>query len=150
MSDARSDLKLTRFLPYVINNLAERISAGLSTLYSDEYGLTIPEWRVIANLAEHNTLNARQIVEFTTLEKSTVSRAVNNLSVRGLVSQQRTEGDNRVKDLALTDAGDTLYRSIVPRALAWERDLLEDLNSGEYRDLLHSLDKLRVRLDSMG
>ena len=149
MSDARSDLKLTRFLPYVINNLAERISAGLSTLYSDEYGLTIPEWRVIANLAEHNTLNARQIVEFTTLEKSTVSRAVNNLSARGLVSQQRTEGDNRVKDLALTDAGNTLYRTIVPRALAWERDLLEDLNSGEYRDLLHSLDKLRLRLDSM-
>lgn len=150
MSDARSDLKLSRFLPYVINNLAERISAGLSTLYSDEYGLTIPEWRVIANLAEHNTLNARQIVEFTTLEKSTVSRAVNNLSARGLVSQQRTEGDNRVKDLALTDTGDTLYRSIVPRALAWERDLLEDLNAGEYRDLLHSLYKLEVRLDSMG
>jgi DNA-binding MarR family transcriptional regulator len=150
MSDARSDLKLTRFLPYVINNLAERISAGLSVLYSDEYGLTIPEWRVIANLAEHKTLNARQIVEFTTLEKSTVSRAVNNLSARGLVSQQRTEGDNRVKDLALTDAGDTLYRSIVPRALAWEQQLLEDLNSGEYRDLLHSLDKLSVRLDSMG
>ena len=150
MSDARSDLKLTRFLPYVINNLAERISAGLSTLYSDEYGLTIPEWRVIANLAEHNTLNARQIVQFTTLEKSTVSRAVNNLSARGLVSQQRTEGDNRVKDLALTDAGETLYRSIVPRALAWERDLLEDLNAGEYRDLLHSLYKLEARLDSMG
>ena len=150
MSDARSDLKLTRFLPYVINNLAERISAGLSTLYSDEYGLTIPEWRVIANLAEHNTLNARQIVQFTTLEKSTVSRAVNNLSARGLVSQQRTEGDNRVKDLALTEAGETLYRTIVPRALAWERDLLEDLNAGEYRDLLHSLYKLEARLDSMG
>jgi DNA-binding MarR family transcriptional regulator len=150
MSGARSDLKLTRFLPYVINNLAERISAGLSTLYSDEYGLTIPEWRVIANLAEHHTLNARQIVEFTTLEKSTVSRAVNNLSARGLVSQQRTEGDNRVKDLALTDTGNTLYRTIVPRALAWERELLEDLNAGEYRDLLHSLDKLGVRLDSMG
>jgi DNA-binding MarR family transcriptional regulator len=150
MSDARSDLKLTRFLPYVINNLAERISAGLSTLYSDEYGLTIPEWRVIANLAEHRTLNARQIVEFTTLEKSTVSRAVNNLSARGLVSQQRTEGDNRVKDLALTDTGNTLYRTIVPRALAWEQELLADLNAGEYRDLLHSLDKLGVRLDSMG
>ena len=149
MSDARSDLKLSRFLPYVINNLAERISAGLSTLYSDEYGLTIPEWRVIANLAEHNTLNARQIVQFTTLEKSTVSRAVNNLSARGLVSQQRTEGDNRVKDLALTDAGNSLYRAIVPRALAWERELLEDLNAGEYRDLLHSLDKLDVRLKSM-
>ncbi len=149
MSGDRSDLKLSRFLPYVINNLAERISAGLSTLYSVEYGLTIPEWRVIANLAEHTTLNARQIVEFTTLEKSRVSRAVNNLCARGLVSQQRREGDNRTKDLALTEAGETLYRTIVPRALAWERQLLEDFNAGEYRDLLHSLDKLEARLNTM-
>ena len=149
MSVQRSDLKLSRFLPYVINNLAERISAGLSTLYRDEYGLTIPEWRVIANLAEHTTLNARQIVEFTTLEKSRVSRAVNNLSERGLVSQQRTEGDNRAKDLTLTEAGNILYRAIVPRALAWEQQLLEDLNAGEYRDLLHALDKLDARLNAL-
>jgi len=149
VSGDRSDLKLSRFLPYVINNLAERISAGLSILYREEYGLTIPEWRVIANLAEHTTLNARQIVDFTTLEKSRVSRAVNNLSAKGLVSQRRTEGDNRAKDLALTEAGDTLYRAIVPRALAWERDLLEGFGAGEYRDLLHSLDKLDARLDSM-
>ncbi|MCB2026951.1 MAG: MarR family transcriptional regulator, partial [Ottowia sp.] len=83
-SAGRTDLRLGSFLPYVLNNLAERVSAGMAGIYADEFELSIPEWRVLANLAEHGTLNARQIVEFTTMEKSKVSRAVNNLSRRGL------------------------------------------------------------------
>jgi DNA-binding MarR family transcriptional regulator len=145
----RTDLKLQAFLPYVLNNLAERVSAGLSSIYVDEYNLSIPEWRVLANLAEHRTLNARQIVEFTTMEKSKVSRAVSNLSERGLVMQRRAEGDNRAKDLSLTDDGLSLYRSIVPRVLDWERGLLAEMTSGEYRDLMYLLEKLRSRLQSM-
>lgn len=149
-SDSRTDLRLGTFLPYVLNNLAERVSAGMSGIYADEFQLSIPEWRVLANLAEHGTLNARQIVEFTTMEKSKVSRAVASLGDRGLVSQQRAEGDNRAKDLALTAAGKALYRRIVPRVLAWERDLLQELNSGEYRDLMYLLEKLGTRLKTMG
>ena len=149
-SSGRRDLRLNSFLPYVLANLAERVSDGLSHIYADEYQLTIPEWRVIANLAEHDTLNARQIVEFTTMEKSKVSRAVTNLCARGLVSQQRARGDSRAKDLALTVAGEALYREIVPRVLAWEQSLLEGLEVGEYRDLLYLLDKLGKRLQSGG
>lgn len=149
-SGGRRDLRLDSFLPYVLNNLAERVSAGLSSIYADEFQLSIPEWRVLANLAEHGTLNARQIVDFTTMEKSKVSRAVASLGARGLLSQQRAAGDSRAKDLALTAEGAALYRSIVPRVLAWERDLLEELNSGEYRDLMYLLEKLRTRVQSMG
>ena len=148
-STGRTDLKLQTFLPYVLNNLAERVSAGLSRIYVDEYQLSIPEWRVIANLAEHTTLNARQIVEFTTMEKSKVSRAVGNLSERGLISQERAEGDSRAKDLALTDEGLALYRSIVPRVLDWERELLGQMTSGEYRDLMYLLNKLGNRIEML-
>jgi DNA-binding MarR family transcriptional regulator len=146
---ARRELRLSSFLPYVLNNLAERVSAGLSRIYADEYQLSIPEWRVLANLAEHHTLNARQIVEFTTMEKSKVSRAVANLCARGLVSQQRAEGDSRAKDLALTRSGKSLYASIVPKVLAWEQELLDELSPGEYRDLMYMLEKLGTRLGSM-
>lgn len=145
----RTDLKLDRFLPYVLNNLAERVSAGLSGIYSDEFQLSVPEWRVLANLAEHGTLNARQIVQFTTMEKSKVSRAVAGLGQRGLLSQQRARGDSRAKDLALTAAGKALYRKIVPRVLAWERDLLQEMSPAEYRDLMYFLDKLGARVKSM-
>jgi DNA-binding MarR family transcriptional regulator len=148
-SSGRSDLRLKSFLPYVLSHLAERVSAGLSRIYANEFRLSIAEWRVLANLAEHGTLNARQIVELSSMEKSKVSRAVGNLSARGLVSQRRAKADSRAKDLALTRSGRTLYSGIVPRVLDWERDLLDGLSPGEYRDLMYLLEKLDTRLDSM-
>lgn len=141
----RRELQLEQFLPYLVNNLADRISTGLSRIYADEYGLSIPEWRVIANLAEHGLLNAKQIVATTGMEKSRVSRAVRSLSERGLISQQRTAADNRARDLTLTGEGEGLYADLVPRALEWEHKLLECMTAGEYRDFIHLLGKLRER-----
>lgn len=143
---ARQELQLESFLPYLVNNLADRISTGLSRIYAGEYGLSIPEWRVLANLAEHRVLSATQIVTTTAMEKSKVSRAVKSLSSRGLISQSRREDDNRARDLALTPAGEALYRKLVPQALEWERELLECLSAGEYRDLMHLLGKLRQQV----
>jgi DNA-binding MarR family transcriptional regulator len=145
----RRELQLEAFLPYLVNNLADRISTGLSRIYADEYGLSIPEWRVLANLAEHGVLNARQIVSTTAMEKSKVSRAVKSLTGRGLIVQRRKEDDNRARDLALTAAGLTLYGDLVPHALAWEGDLLDCLSVSEYRDFMYLLGKLRQRATIM-
>jgi DNA-binding MarR family transcriptional regulator len=147
---SRSELRLESFLPYVLANLAQGISVELSGIYSEKFGLSVPEWRVLANLAEHQSLNARQIVSFTAMAKSKVSRAVASLDQRGLLSQRTASGDSRAKDLTLTEAGITLYREIVPSVLAWEQSLLEGLEVGEYRDLLYLLDKLGKRLQSGG
>jgi DNA-binding MarR family transcriptional regulator len=142
----RNELRLGGFLPYVLANLAQGISVELSGIYGEEFGLSVPEWRVVANLAEHGTLNARQIVEFTAMAKSKVSRAVAGLDQRGLVTQRTASSDSRAKDLALSEAGEALYREIVPKVLAWEETLLEGLEVGEYRDLLYLLEKLGQRL----
>ncbi|MBE9540173.1 MAG: MarR family transcriptional regulator, partial [Proteobacteria bacterium] len=146
MANSRKDLKLNDFLPYVMSNLADNISAELSTIYAQQHGLTTTQWRVLANLAQHRTLTAREIVSFTALEKTKVSRAVSGLTERGLLSQTRTEGDSRSKDLNLTEAGVGLYQAIVPKVLNWERELLDCLSSGEYRDLMYLLEKLKLQL----
>jgi DNA-binding MarR family transcriptional regulator len=143
----RTELKLGRFLPYLLSNLAENISTELAQVYSTEFGLTTSEWRVLAHLAEHESLNARQIIGFTSMEKSKVSRAVGRLCERGLVLQERARRDSRAKDLVLTESGRALYEQVVPRVLVWERELLEGLNSLEYRDLLHGLGQLTRRLE---
>lgn len=146
---ARRELQLESFLPYLVNNLADRISNGLSRIYAGGYGLSIPEWRVLANLAEHGVLNAKQIVTTTGMEKSKVSRAVKNLTERGLILQRRKEEDNRARDLALTAAGVALYGDLVPHALAWEGQLLDCLSVSEYRDFMYLLGKLRQRATIM-
>ena len=87
MPESKQDrLQLEQFLPYVLNRLADRVSEDMSALYTRDYGLTVPEWRIVANLAEHQTLNARTIVSLTGMEKTKVSRAVSALDQRGLIA----------------------------------------------------------------
>jgi len=141
-----AQLQLEKFLPYVMNRLAETISSELSTIYSREYGLNVAQWRVLANLAQHKTLVAQEIVNFTAMEKSMISRAVNALTDRGLVTRKQAEGDNRAKTLRLTKTGAALYQSIVPNVLNWERELLSCLSTEENQNLMGLLDKLTREL----
>jgi DNA-binding MarR family transcriptional regulator len=149
MSTAKSmRLTLENFLPYVMNRMAENISAELSVIYRDNYNLTVAQWRVIANLAQHQTLLAQDIVKFTDMEKSMISRAVTALVDRGLVIGEQAEGDNRAKNLRLTSMGTGLYQTIAPDVLAWEKDLLSCLSKAEQKGLFSSLEKLKIKLDN--
>ena len=62
--------------PYQIVVLARRLSAGLAEIYSDQYGLAVSEWRVLAHLHDAGTCSVREIHLQADLEKSRVSRAV--------------------------------------------------------------------------
>jgi DNA-binding MarR family transcriptional regulator len=148
MSSLKStNLTLDNFLPYVMNRMAENISAQLSVIYRDHYKLTVAQWRVIANLGQHQSLLAQDIVKFTDMEKTKISRAVNTLVDRGLVVGEQAEGDNRAKNLRLTAQGIDLYQAIVPDVQAWEKDLLSCLSKVEQKELLSSLEKLKVKLE---
>ncbi len=54
-------LKLSAFLPYRLNHLAETVSRSFSRIYADTYGIGIPEWRVLATLGEYKAMTARDI-----------------------------------------------------------------------------------------
>jgi DNA-binding MarR family transcriptional regulator len=144
-----SYLQLETFLPSVIRNLAEGISANMSRNYTGDLHLTVTEWRIILYLAARAPLTATEIVDMTSMEKSRVSRAVSQLEERNFVTRAPSQDDHRTKTLSLSDNGQKLYESIVPRVLGWERSLLKGLDIGEYRDLLYLLNKLQGRLDDM-
>jgi len=145
----RTQLQLDTFLPAIIRNLAEGITSNMSRLYTGDFRLTITEWRILLHLAEHQALTASQIGLATAMEKSKVSRAISTLESRDLVSREMSEDDHRSKHLTLTDRGRKVYQAIVPRVLDWEKELLEPIDIGEYRDLIYLLDKLNTRLRAM-
>jgi DNA-binding MarR family transcriptional regulator len=103
----------------------------------------------LLQLAEHEALTASDIVEYSAMEKSKVSRAIANLETLGLVERQVANADHRVKLLTLTQTGFKRYRALVPRVLDWEKELIEGLEVSEYRDLLYLLEKLQRQLKKM-
>jgi len=148
MADAKnSSLLLSQFFPYLMANLAKRISDSCATIYNEQFDLSIPEWRILARLAENEQQNSLELARLTFMDKSKVSRAVKLLDDKGYLRKEKDDSDNRVTYLSLSSRGTRLYHQIAPEALAWEGSLLEVLDVTEYRDLIRVIQKLDQRLD---
>lgn len=131
-------LKLRHFLPYRLNHLAETVSRSFSKIYADTYGIGIPEWRVLATLGEHEAMTARDVCQATSMHKTKVSRAVAALEKRAFLLRDTNPDDQREQTLRLSETGQAVYEDIVPRALAYSREL-EDALSEEQKALLDDL-----------
>ena len=140
-------LLLNQFFPYLMANLAKRISDSCASIYSDEFDLSIPEWRILARLAENERQNSLELARITFMDKSKVSRAVKQLDCKGYLRKDKHNEDNRVTFLSLNAKGKNLYHRIAPQALAWESRLLGVLDVTEYRDLIRIIQKLDGQLD---
>ena len=145
----RSELHMDSFLPSLIRNLSEGMAVSMSRRITGSFRLSTTEWRILLQLAEHEALTASDIVEYSAMEKSKVSRALTNLENRGLVERSVSESDHRVKLLSMTETGRKRYTALVPRVLNWEKELIDGLDVSEYRDLLFLLDKLKKQLRTM-
>jgi DNA-binding MarR family transcriptional regulator len=140
-------LLLNQFTPYLLVNLAKRVSDSCASIYENDFDITIPEWRILARLAENDRQNSRELAAVTFMDKSKVSRAVKLLDKKGYLLKAKDVADQRVTYLSLSGAGRALYERIAPEALAWESRLLDALDITEYRDLMRIVEKLNRRLD---
>ena len=136
------DFRLARFLPYRVVALGQAMGQSLAREYQDEFGLSIPEWRVLAIIGQHERVTAARVVDETPMDKATVSRAVARLTERGLTERVPHEADRRATILRLSEEGGRVFAEVSRRALAYEARLLAGLRDEE-RD---ALDRLLTRL----
>ena len=61
LATVREGLALERFLPYRLNVLATLVSNALARVYAERFGLTIPQWRVLATLGQFGVRTARDV-----------------------------------------------------------------------------------------
>ena len=102
---AMDDFDLSDFLPYQLAATAEQVSAGFSLSYRAKFGLSIPEWRIMAHLSQTDALSVRDLHQRAGLEKSKASRAAARLEASGLVEKCGSEQDKRLIELTLTERG---------------------------------------------
>ena len=141
-----SGFRLEDFLPYRLSVTASSVSRLLSRKYAESYGLSIPEWRVLAMVGRFGVLSPSAIGELTTMDKVKVSRAAASLVAHGLVKQRPDPKDGRGRLLSLTRKGEVVHRGMVPLACEVEKQLADGLSRGELSALLKTLDRLNARI----
>lgn len=135
-------LELEQFLPYRLSIVAQAVSTALSRLYASRFGLSVPQWRVMAVLGRFQPLSANQVCDKTLMDKVAVSRAVAAMLRRQLLERQVDGQDRRRSQLRLTRKGSAILRQITPLARDYEKNLLAALSPGERQNLGAVLSKL--------
>lgn len=139
-----TQLKLDTFLPYRLSVVSNRVSAAIATAYDRLFGLKIPEWRLIAVIAEGQPITQQAVGVATRMDKVTVSRAAQALVERGLIARQPNTGDKRSHLLSLTETGRALYDQIAPKALEMEAAIFEQLDPAARKMLSAMLDRIEA------
>ncbi len=147
---ASAILDLEHFLPYRLSVLSNTVSTALAGAYARRFGLSIPQWRVIAVLARTPGLSAAAVAERTAMDKVAVSRAVAGLARSGRVRRTLAQSDRRRSVLTLTARGREVYMRIVPHALEYERRLLAELAPSEQSLFTTVLTRLQKRAGLLG
>ena len=137
-------LKLNDFLPYRMSIASNAVSDAVASAYRNLFGLRIPEWRLVAVLAEGGAMSQQALCGRTRMDKVTVSRAAIGLVERGLVARAANPTDQRSHLVALTPAGWQLYEQVAPKALELERRLFERFSEEEKALLSAMLARIEV------
>lgn len=141
----RKAFRLDDFLPYRLAVAATTVSRAFSQRYASEFGLSIPEWRVLAILGSYAPLSSHEIVERSAMDKAKVSRAVARLTASGHLKRAVDPDDQRLLRLDFTKKGRSVYQAIVPRAEALAKELTAGLTASEAARLQDQLLRLSQR-----
>jgi DNA-binding MarR family transcriptional regulator len=142
-------LVLEHFLPYRLVVLASTVSRALGTVYEERFGVTIAEWRVIANIGHRGALTAGEVAQHSSMDKAKVTRALRSLAQRGLITRTVGASDRRQARIDLTVRGGTLFRDIGALALEWEQELVAALPREDRAALSRILETLTEQAGAM-
>lgn len=141
-------LTLDSFLPYRLSFTSNLVSNAIAGVYEALFGLSVPEWRLIAVIAETGGVTQQAIGRRTLMDKVTVSRAAIALVERGLLHRSPNLDDKRSHLLDLTTTGRELYGQVVPKALELERSLFQTLDQQElmiFTGMLRKIDAILLK-----
>ena len=126
---------LTRFLPYLLNQASELVSAKFQPSYREGYGMLRTEWRVLFHLGHRGDMTAKDICTQAILHKTKVSRAVHALQDKGYLRRQTSPDDRRVEWLSLTSKGKLVFNDLSGAAIQFEHNMAEQLTTAELEQL---------------
>jgi DNA-binding MarR family transcriptional regulator len=134
LTDAKQAKRLRETLRTIVRRLGilERGEASCC-------GITMAQCHVIVELGRAGRMSLNDLAELLRLDKSTVSRSVDNLVGIGLVLRETDAADRRYVTLALSGSGREVFADIEKRMEAYFADIVALLPADRRDQVLDSL-----------
>lgn len=117
-------LKLENQLCFPLYAAARKVTSGY-TPFLKPLGLTYTQYLVLMVLWEHKTRTIGELGKILYLDSGTLTPVVKKMEANGLVTRTRSAEDERVVDVTITEAGESLREEAqkIPEALACQMPL---------------------------
>lgn len=127
-----------------LRNVHNTLHKSAIVRYRRELGLTAAEWRSIVFVGVRGASTVGSLSDLLQVDRSLVSRLVDSLAAKGLVTRVKEDADRRRSVVSLTDGGQKVYQHI--RRISRERDaaLLTCLGEKDYHQAQAALAKIEV------
>ena len=142
-------MELQKFLPYQLSVLSNKISTGIAKFYRDQYGINVPEWRVLVILSATNHQTAKDLATHSQMDKVKISRTMKSLEAKGLIIERTCKEDARARRYNLTINGRQLINEVKPKALAFEEELIGSLSTEEIKLFQSCINTLNQQVDKI-
>jgi DNA-binding MarR family transcriptional regulator len=108
------------FVPYLLNQTANLYNQAFKREVRS-HGISVTQWRVLAVLHARPDLSLNELAGFTAIDQPTLSRVIDQLVDRTLVTSAPRASDGRFLAISLTAAGRALHEEMWP--VAWRHYL---------------------------
>lgn len=135
-----------RSLPIALLRARERVMGPIRNLLSD-VDLTEQQWRVLRVVQESTGIDPTEIADQACLLLPSLTRILQKLDEKGLISRQRDTVDRRRQVIRITAAGEKIIDENIDASIAIVERTREKMGDARYEallDLLNELDAIEL------
>lgn len=123
-------------------------SRGITRLYRpvlSEFGITYPQYLVMLVLWEKEPLTVKELGERLFLDSGTLTPLLKRMEKLGLLTRERSQGDERHVNIGLTNKGKEMREKALSIPLRIANQV--NISEAEFASLMASLRKLMKKID---
>src|SRR5215469_12083804 len=135
-----SNYTMRNSVGYLMRICANRLLPQMEALFEDQE-LTFSQWTTLVALHSGIT-TAGDLARNICHDAGSLTRLIDEMVKRGLVTRSRSDSDRRVVTLGLTARGDDLVTALAPRMINFWNGLLAGFSHAEVDMLINLLTRL--------
>jgi DNA-binding MarR family transcriptional regulator len=143
---AAPGLELESHVFYLFTQILGRRNLALAEQL-EPLGVTVPQWRILAVLQERPGCTMNELADVTTVDRTTLTRALDRMAETGLVARRSCAQDRRSVRLSLTAAGKDAFRRVLPRVVEQNERALSGFSAAERAQFRAHLHRMVRNLD---
>ena len=123
-----------------------RVRSHIRTTAAEHFDITVEQFHILRHI-NHGVNSVSDLATERCISRPAISQVVDVLAHKGLLTRQQDADDRRHVQLALTESGTALLKSIRETNRVWMMNKLDGLSQVELTAAIHAMETLKRTFD---